>query len=140
MGKTAICATHHKFTNLGGSAIACHDPVRNWVLYERYGRRGMWYGFRMDGKVIEFDHMHQVEALRRHLTDAECRRLGFIFDDEVGVTMLSAAGFGFLIYLAYQGPQSVAEAFAAGYQCAAESYDPALDPSLGRTTTSEENL
>ena len=38
--------------------------------------------------------------------------------------MASAAGFGFLIYLAYEGSQFIAEAFAAGYECAAEFYDP----------------
>jgi len=78
----------------------------------------------MSGKAVDFDHMHQVEALRHRLGDAECRRLGFIADDERGVTVVSAAGFGFLIYLAYEGTQSIAQAFAAGYQCAADFYDP----------------
>ncbi len=79
----------------------------------------------MGGQAIEFHNMSQIEALRRRLGDAECRRLGFIVDDEQSVTVLSTAGFGFLLYLAEDSTQSAAEAFAAGYQCAAEFHVPA---------------
>lgn len=78
----------------------------------------------MSGKAVDFEHMHQVEALRQRLGDVECRRLGFIADDERGVTVLSTAGLGFLIYLSHEGTQSIAEAFAAGYECAADFHDP----------------
>ena len=76
--------------------------------------------------TVDFENMRQIEQLRTRLGDAECRRLGFIFDDERGVTVLSTAGFGFLLYLETRGVTSVAEAFAAGYQCAAEFHTVAL--------------
>jgi hypothetical protein len=78
----------------------------------------------MANNPLDFDHMHQVAALRSHLGDEECRRFGFIGEDERGVTTVSAAGFGFLIFTAYEGTKSIAEAFAAGYACAADFYDP----------------
>ena len=78
----------------------------------------------MDSTPIAFENMHQIEALRQRLGDAECRRLGFIATDERGVDVITVAGFGFLIFQAYERSQTAAEIFAAGYQCAAEFYDP----------------
>ncbi len=74
----------------------------------------------MASKTVDFQNMHQVDALIGRIGDAESRRLGFIFDDERGVTVLSPAGFGFLLFVQAAGVTSVAEAFAAGYQCGAE--------------------
>ena len=68
--------------------------------------------------------MHQIEALRASLGDAECRRLGFLFEDERGVTTLSTAGFGHLIFVEAAGVTTLAEAFAAGYECAADFASP----------------
>jgi len=74
----------------------------------------------MANGVIDFHNMQQIEKLRAQLGDAECRRLGFIFDDEKGITALSTAGFGYLVFVEAAGVTSLPEAFAAGYQCAAE--------------------
>ncbi len=41
----------------------------------------------MGSKIVDFEDMHQIEALRARLGDAECRRLGFIFEDERSVTV-----------------------------------------------------
>ncbi len=81
----------------------------------------------MAASTIDFQNMHQIQALRSRLGDAESRRLGFIFDDERGVTVLTKAGFGFLIFVDTFGMTSMAEAFAGGYQCAAEFHDPAME-------------
>lgn len=81
----------------------------------------------MAASTVDFQNMHQIEALRTRLGDAECRRLGFIFDDERGVTVLSTAGFGFLLFVEATGVTSVAEGFAAGYQCAAQIHSVAND-------------
>jgi len=74
----------------------------------------------MASKTVDFENMHQIEALIRRIGDAESRRFGFIFDDERGVTVLSTAGMGFLLFVQAAGVTSVAEAFAAGYQTCAE--------------------
>lgn len=74
----------------------------------------------MANSVIDFQNMQQIEKLRAQLGDRECRRLGFIVDDEKGVTALTIAGFGYLIFVEAAGVTSLPEAFAAGYQCAAE--------------------
>lgn len=76
--------------------------------------------------TVDFESIRQIEALRKRLGDNECRRLGFIFDDERGVTALSTAGFGFLMFVAESGGASIAEAFANGYQCAAEFHSVSL--------------
>ncbi|HTM81581.1 hypothetical protein [Asticcacaulis sp.] len=47
-------------------------------------------------------------------------RLGFVYENEQGVIALSSAGLGFLVYVRARDITSVAEAFAAGYQAAAE--------------------
>lgn len=72
--------------------------------------------------TVDFQNLQQIETLRSQFGDAECRRLGFIFDDERGVTVLSAAGLGYLIYVEAAGVTSLPEALAAGFQCAADIY------------------
>lgn len=74
----------------------------------------------MANGVIDFQNMQQIEKLRGLLGDKECRRLGFLFDDERGITALTTAGFGYLVFVEAAGVTSLPEAFAAGYQCAAE--------------------
>lgn len=82
----------------------------------------MCYGERMsDSNAIEFEHLPQIEQLVKSLGGiAECLRLGFVYENEQGVIMLSSAGFGFLVFVRARNITSVAEAFAAGYQVAAE--------------------
>ncbi|UDF04075.1 hypothetical protein [Asticcacaulis sp. AND118] len=74
-------------------------------------------------KAVDFQNLHQIEKLHRALGDAECRRLGFVIDDDRDVATLTTAGLGFLIATDAQGVSTVAEAFAAGYQCAAEFHE-----------------
>jgi hypothetical protein len=84
----------------------------------------------MANGVIDFQNMQQIEKLRGALGDEECRRLGFLFDDDRGITTLSTAGFGYLIFVEAAGVTSLPEAFAAGYQCAAEFHtDQSQEPS-----------
>jgi hypothetical protein len=45
-------------------------------------------------------------------------RLGFLFEDGEGIVRLTVSGFGYLLYVGCLGIKGVAEAFAAGYQCA----------------------
>lgn len=80
----------------------------------------------MANGVIDFQNMQQIEKLRSTLGDGECRRLGFILDDN-GVTVLSTAGFGYLVFVEAAGVTSLPEAFAAGYQCAAEFHNSNLE-------------
>jgi hypothetical protein len=49
-----------------------------------------------------------------------CKRLGFVFEDERKVMSLSHAGMGYLLFVKAAGVTELAEAFAAGYQCACE--------------------
>lgn len=65
--------------------------------------------------------------MRGHVGDAECMRLGFMVDDELGVQTLSAAGFGYLVFAQACAGASAAETFAAGYQCAAQIHCEAND-------------
>jgi len=73
----------------------------------------------MSGNTFDIDCVRQIEALTKSLGGlAECQRLGFIFKDEQGVMSLSTAGLGYLLYVRSRGITSLAEAFAAGYECA----------------------
>jgi hypothetical protein len=54
-----------------------------------------------------------------------CRRL--VFEDENRIMLLSRAGMGYLCFVKAAGTAGVAEAFAAGYQCAVEEYEAKLD-------------
>lgn len=76
----------------------------------------------MTDDVVDFHNLPQIEKLRETFGDAECRRLGFIVDDERGAVCLSPVGMGYLIYVD-GGVTSLAEAFAAGFQCASDLYE-----------------
>ncbi len=70
--------------------------------------------------VFDFQNMQQIRSLVDRLGEAECKRLGFLFDDERGVATLTTAGLGYLLDIEAAGISTLAEAYAAGYQCAAE--------------------
>ena len=73
----------------------------------------------MSDNTFDIDSVRQIEKLKKSLGGlAECKRLGFIFEDEGGVMSLSVAGLGYLLNVEARGVTSLAEAFAAGYQCA----------------------
>jgi hypothetical protein len=82
----------------------------------------------MSDNVFDIGSHRTVETLIRELGGLdECRRLGFVFKDENGVMSLSTAGLGYLLFVKGRGITGVAEAFAAGYQCAAEFHEAKLD-------------
>lgn len=70
--------------------------------------------------VLDFQNMHQIQTLVDRLGEATCKRLGFLSEDDRGVATLTTAGLGYLIDIEAQGIDNLAEAYAAGYQCAAE--------------------
>ena len=71
----------------------------------------------MSQNTFDIDSVRQIEALAKSLGGlAECKRLGFIFEDAQGVMSLSTAGLGYLLYVKARGITSLAEAFAAGYE------------------------
>lgn len=75
----------------------------------------------MSQNTFDIDSVRQIEALAKSLGGlAECKRLGFIFEDAQGVMSLSKAGLGYLLSVKARGITSLAEAFAAGYECAHE--------------------
>ena len=75
----------------------------------------------MSGNTFDIESVRQIEALTKSLGGlAECQRHGFIFKDGQGVMSLSTAGLGYLLYVKARGITSLAEAFAAGYECALE--------------------
>ena len=71
--------------------------------------------------VFDIESHRTVEALIRELGSvAKCKRLGFVFEDENKIMSLSAVGLGYLLFVKAAEVRSVAEAFAAGYECGAE--------------------
>lgn len=75
----------------------------------------------MTRDILAFDHLRQLEKLKEIVGGLdECKRLGFIHVDGQGVQDLSAAGMGFLLYVATGSASTLAEAFAAGWQTAAD--------------------
>jgi hypothetical protein len=77
----------------------------------------------MSDNVFDMGTLRPLEALIRELGGLdECRRLGFVFEDEDGIMSLSFAGMGYLIFVKAAGVTGVAEA-SAGYQCAAEEHE-----------------
>lgn len=82
--------------------------------------------------VIDFQNMQQIQKLVDSLGESECKRLGFVFDDDRGVATLTTAGLGYLIDIEAMGIKTVAEAYAAGYQCAAEfhSREDEIEPNV----------
>ncbi|MBP2159122.1 MULTISPECIES: hypothetical protein [Asticcacaulis] len=75
--------------------------------------------------VLDFQNMQQIQRLTDILGEEECKRLGFLFEDERGVVTLSTAGLEYLIDIEARGIRTIAEAYAAGYQCAAEFHSTA---------------
>ncbi len=72
-----------------------------------------------DSKTIAIDARQTLDALVRHLGSLDqCRRLGFVYEDDHGVMFPSAAGMAFLIVVVTGNVSDPAEAFAAGYQAA----------------------
>ena len=77
----------------------------------------------MSDNVFDFETLQPLEALIKELGGLdECRRLGFVFEDENKIMSLSHAGMGYLCFVKAAGATNPAEAFAAGYQCAGEFY------------------
>jgi hypothetical protein len=75
----------------------------------------------MSNNVFDIDSHRPLEALIQELGGLdECKRLGFVFEDENRVMSLSVAGMGYLLFVKAAGVNSRAEAFAAGYQCGTE--------------------
>lgn len=72
-----------------------------------------------ESNAYDIETIRQIEVLSKSLGSlAECKRLGFIHEGEQGVMSLSSAGLGYLLYVHARGITSVAEAFAAGRECA----------------------
>jgi hypothetical protein len=71
--------------------------------------------------TFDIESVRQIETLAKSLGGLpECKRLGFIYEDQQGVMSISVAGLGYLLLVRARGVTSTAEAFAAGYQCAKE--------------------
>ena len=82
----------------------------------------------MSDNVFDMGTLRPLDALIRELGGLdECRRLGFVFEDENKIMSLSVAGLGYLCFVKAAGITGVAEAFAAGYQCGAEDHEAKLD-------------
>jgi hypothetical protein len=79
------------------------------------------YNNGMPDNVFDIETLRPLEALIKELGGLdECKRLGFVFEDENKIMSLSAAGLGYLLFVKAAGGAGLAEAFAAGYQCRAE--------------------
>jgi hypothetical protein len=73
-----------------------------------------------DSNVYDIDYHPQIAKLERQLGRAECMRLGYLMEDDEGIVRVTVAGYGYLLYTGCLDIRTVAEAFAAGYQCARE--------------------
>jgi hypothetical protein len=81
-------------------------------------------GFRMSQNTFDINSVRQIEALKQAVGSLdECKRLGFIFEDQQGIMSLSVAGLGFLLYVDARGIANIPEAFAAGYTCARDEIE-----------------
>jgi hypothetical protein len=86
------------------------------------------YNWRMSDNVFDIGSHRPLETLIKELGSLdECRRLGFVVEDDNRIMSLSTAGVGYLLFVKAREITRVAEAFAAGYQCAAEEYEEKLD-------------
>jgi hypothetical protein len=86
------------------------------------------YNCGMSDNVFDIGSHRPLETPIQELGGLEeCQRLGFVFEDENKIMSLSTAGLGYLLFVRARGISGVAEAFAAGYQCAAEEYPDKLD-------------
>jgi len=74
---------------------------------------------------FDYESAPQLEVLIQKMGSIEkCSRLGFVTNREDGIWHLSTVGLGYLLYLAQinsDGSPEVAQAFAAGFECAAEN-------------------
>jgi hypothetical protein len=69
----------------------------------------------MSDNTFDIDSVRQIDALAKSMGGlAECKRPGFIFEDEQGIMSLSVAGVGFLLYVNARDITNPADAFAAG--------------------------
>jgi hypothetical protein len=74
-----------------------------------------------ESNAYDIETVRQIEVLAKSLGGVtECKRLGFIHESEEGVMSLSSAGLGYLLFVHARGITSLAEAFAAGRECALE--------------------
>ena len=79
----------------------------------------------MAENAIDFETGRTLNALIRRLGGIdECLRLGFIYQDPNGVMSPSAAGMAYLMYVVARDISDPAEAFAAGYEAAADLMAP----------------
>jgi hypothetical protein len=70
--------------------------------------------------AYDIETVRQIEVLAKSLGGiAECKRLGFSYENDDGVMSLSSAGLGCLLFVRARGISSMAEAFA-GRECALE--------------------
>ena len=77
-----------------------------------------------ESNAYDIETARQIEVLAKSLGGiAECKRLGFIYQNDDGVMSLSSAGLGYLLYVHARAITSLAEAFAAGRDCALEEND-----------------
>jgi hypothetical protein len=77
-----------------------------------------------DSKTYDIESVRQIEALSRSVGGLDqCKRLGFIHEDVQGIMSLSAAGLGYLLYVVARDIRGLAEAFAAGRECAMDEYE-----------------
>jgi hypothetical protein len=80
--------------------------------------RRQWYKLHMTN-TFDIETARQIELLAKEVGGLdECKRLGFIFEDKQGIMSLSVTGFGYFLYVRTGAATTLAEAFAAGYQCA----------------------
>jgi len=81
------------------------------------------YKFSMSDNVFDIESLQTLEGLSKLLGGLdECKRLGFVFEDEHKIMSLSHAGLGYLLFVKARDITDPAEAYAAGYQCAGEYY------------------
>lgn len=74
-----------------------------------------------DSNTYDFETMRQIEVLEKALGGLrECKRLGFVIEDERRILALSPVGLGYLLHVRARGITDVAEAFAAGFECGRE--------------------
>ncbi len=73
----------------------------------------------MADNVVDFEHAPTIEKLIQSFGLAECKRLGFVMDED-GVLRLTTSGYGYLLFVEARDVKTVQEAFAAGYMVAKE--------------------
>ena len=79
----------------------------------------------MTENTFDIGSHRQLESLAQSVGGLEeCKRLGFVFKDAQGIMSLSVAGLGYLIFVKTKENTSLAEAFAAGYECAQDEIKP----------------